>query len=188
PQSFERQADPFTSQDAVDLIAGQAGQPGKDVVAAACGVVIGQLAQSAQHGFLHHLFAEMAIAADAIQTEGVERLQDDVRERLHSRRIAGQRSPTPGGVEHRVQDRTSFAARNPSPSRCSMLAKRRNPSWRNGSVGGAQSRLQPQTLNITASFLPRRGTTNQPRATAWGPRPEVYESALKGRNRPNAAS
>src|SRR5262249_49723420 len=85
-----------------------AAQPGEDVVVGPHRVVVVQLAQGAQEGFLHNLLAEVGIAADAVQAESVEGLQGGLGQGLDGVGAARQGPRPPSGIEVRSQVRTSF--------------------------------------------------------------------------------
>ena len=72
---FQADGRVLAGQHAADFIAGQSGQPGEDVPLGPVRLVAAQVADRPQHRLLHDFLAEVAVAADAIEAEAVERLQ-----------------------------------------------------------------------------------------------------------------
>src|SRR4051812_38793536 len=59
----------------MNFIAGQAGQPGKDIVAAAGRIVVFQVTDRPNQRLLNDFLTQMTVAADAIQAKVEERVQ-----------------------------------------------------------------------------------------------------------------
>src|SRR5439155_22547140 len=108
----------------MNLVAGQAGQPGENIVASAVGLVVGQVADGAQECLLHDLFAQVAIAADAVEAKAVERREGAGDEAVDRVGIAAQCALPPSGVEVVLQAPASFALRtslSPSPASAAVV-------------------------------------------------------------------
>ena len=58
-----------------------------------------QVAEGADQGFLHDLLAEVAVAADAVEAEAVQRLQQGVGHGLDGGGVPAEGTRAPGGVE-----------------------------------------------------------------------------------------
>src|SRR5260370_39886751 len=117
----------------MNLVTCQAGEPGKDVVADAGRVVAFEVAQGAHQGFLHHFFAEVAIAAHTVETESVQRLQGGLGEGRDGVGVAREGAAVPTSGEGCPQTRSSFAfpnaSRRPGSDGYSLMcARRKEPS------------------------------------------------------------
>jgi hypothetical protein len=84
---------------AVDLVAGQADDPGENVVVGPLRVVAVEVAEGQDQGFLHDFLAQVAVAADAIQAEAVQRFQQGVGQRLHGGGVPAEGARAPVGIE-----------------------------------------------------------------------------------------
>src|SRR5262249_7794911 len=160
PQLVERDILAVPGEDAVDLVAGQTGQPGEDVVVAASGVVLFKLVEGAGQGFLYDLLAAVDVLADAVETEVIQGGEHGGRQQPHRLGVAGQRPPPPVAVEPCLHDRPPAVAscaaysrgsspdNGPFPSsvpggRRSFDISRRGPSQPDAP---ARDEASPQTL------------------------------------------
>ena len=109
PEAFQAFGRLLAAEHATDLVAGQASQPREDVALGPLGFVAAQVADCPQHRFLDDFLAEVAVAADAIEAEAVERLQSRLGQGVDRLGVPRQGETVPGIIEDRLQ-RLAFLA------------------------------------------------------------------------------